>query len=99
IEALTKGVYQSPPPLVFRCFLRPTFLVKINVDGNFSLAQRKAYSRVIIKDEHGQIMGACSRLTCQVPTIFAVEALVAVHGLRFALELGFYPVILEGDSR
>ncbi|KAK5842691.1 hypothetical protein PVK06_005074 [Gossypium arboreum] len=44
-------------------------------------------------------MGACSRLTCQVPTAFAVEALAVIHGLRFAFELGFQSVILEGDSR
>ncbi|MBA0602576.1 hypothetical protein Gorai_002752 [Gossypium raimondii] len=43
-------------------------------------------------------MGACSRLTCQVPTAFAVEALAVIHGLRFAFELGFQSVILEGDS-
>lgn len=99
IEALTEGVYRSPPSLVVRCFLQLTSLVKINVDANFFLAQRKAYSGVSIKDEHGQIMGDCSRLTYQVPTIFTAEALVVVHGLRFALELGFLPIILEGDSR
>ncbi|MBA0751835.1 hypothetical protein Gogos_000733, partial [Gossypium gossypioides] len=44
-------------------------------------------------------MGACSRLTCQVPNAFAVEALAVIHGLRFAFELGFQSVILEGDSR
>ncbi|MBA0648278.1 hypothetical protein Goklo_016030, partial [Gossypium klotzschianum] len=30
---------------------------------------------------------------------FATEALTVIHGLRFAFELGFQSVVLEGDSR
>ncbi|MBA0700676.1 hypothetical protein Goari_027497 [Gossypium aridum] len=45
------------------------------------------------------LYGACSCITLQLPTAFAGEALAAVHGLRFALEIGFLFVILESDSK
>ncbi|MBA0851056.1 hypothetical protein Goshw_012301, partial [Gossypium schwendimanii] len=76
-----------------------TSLVKTNIGASFSLAQRKGCSRVIIRDEPGQIMGACSCLTFQLPIAFVAKALAVVHGLRFALEMGFLSVILESDSR
>lgn len=82
IEALAESIYRSPPPQIVSP-LPPTSLVKINVDASFSLAQRKTCSRLTIRDEHGQITGACDRLTFQLPTAFAAEALAAVHGLIY----------------
>lgn len=74
-------------------------VVKVNVDVGFVLAHKKACLGVIIRDEYGQILGACSQLTSQVPSMFAAVALVVVRGLRFAYDIGFMSVILEGDSR
>ncbi|KAH1114302.1 hypothetical protein J1N35_007680 [Gossypium stocksii] len=82
-------LYWLPSLQVVRWPRQPSSLMKINVDASFSLLQKKACLGIIIRDEQGQIMGACSRLTCQVPTAFAVEALAVIHGLRFAFELGF----------
>ncbi|MBA0732913.1 hypothetical protein Gogos_016972 [Gossypium gossypioides] len=47
----------------------------------------------------GQTLVACSRLTSWVPSAFAAEAQAVIHGLRFALDLDFQSVILEGGSR
>ncbi|KAH1091123.1 hypothetical protein J1N35_018380 [Gossypium stocksii] len=38
-------------------------------------------------------------LTLQLPIACVGEALAAVHGLRFTLEIGFLSVILESDSK
>ncbi|KAK5845806.1 hypothetical protein PVK06_002035 [Gossypium arboreum] len=44
-------------------------------------------------------MGACSRVTFHVPTMFVVEAIAIVHGLRFAFKMGFWSLILESDAQ
>ncbi|KAA3458961.1 reverse transcriptase [Gossypium australe] len=91
VEMLVASIDRSSPPQAVRWSPPPISFVEINVDAGFSLTQRKTRSGVIIRDEHGQIMGACS--------LFAAEALVAVHGLRFALDLSFQLVILESEFR
>ncbi|KAG8486154.1 hypothetical protein CXB51_019540 [Gossypium anomalum] len=48
--------------------------------SNQSTSIKKAYSGLIIRDAYGQILGACSRLTSSVSSVFAAEA-VAYIGL------------------
>ncbi|MBA0829777.1 hypothetical protein Goarm_014359, partial [Gossypium armourianum] len=68
-------------------------------------AEIKALAKSIYRSPPPQIRrtwtnyGVCSRLTLQLPIAFAREALAAVHGLRFALEIGFLFVILESGSK
>lgn len=74
-------------------------LVKVNVDAGFKLNQKKSSSGVIIHDETGNILGACSRITYPVLSAFAADAIAVNHGLHFARDLGFLSIIIEGDSR
>lgn len=54
---------------------------------------------MVIRNEKGDIMGACCRLTNWVASAFAAEAQAVIHGLRFAQDLGLHSVILEGDAK
>ncbi|MBA0587178.1 hypothetical protein Gorai_000312 [Gossypium raimondii] len=89
-DVLDKSIRWNPPPIL---------LVKINIDAIFSLQQRKACLRVVIKDASGMIMGACSRVTLPVSSVIFVEALAVLHMLRFAVDLEFQFVVLERDAR
>ncbi|KAG8503250.1 hypothetical protein CXB51_001230 [Gossypium anomalum] len=99
ITEVAKGMNQSPQSQIVCWFPPSQSFVKVNVDASFSFSLRKSYSRVSIRDEQGQIMGACSRVTFQVPTVFAVEAIAIVYELRFAFEMGFWSLILESDAQ
>ncbi|MBA0866724.1 hypothetical protein Goshw_023724, partial [Gossypium schwendimanii] len=90
---------QSISSTIVHWSLSPVNVVKVNVDDGFILAHRKVCSEVIIRDEYGQILGACSWLTNQVSTVFAAEALAVACGLRFAYDMGFLLVMLDGDSK
>ncbi|MBA0660772.1 hypothetical protein Goklo_012739, partial [Gossypium klotzschianum] len=96
---LATSALRSIPSTIVHWSLSPVNVVKVNVDDGFILAQRKVCLEVIIKDEYGQILGACSWLTNQVSTMFAAEALAVVCGLRFAYDMGFLLVMLDGDSK
>lgn len=72
--------------------------VKINIDASFILAQNKAYSGIIIRNNHGEVMVVCCKLTWLVSSIFLVEARALVHGLKLAADLGFQHLIVESDS-
>lgn len=74
-------------------------LLKVNVDAGFILEKRIACSGVVIRNEKGDIMGACCRLTRWVPSSFTTEAQAVIHGLRFDQDLGFHSMILEGYSK
>ncbi|MBA0611015.1 hypothetical protein Godav_011736, partial [Gossypium davidsonii] len=72
-----------------------TELATLTSDVGFVFAQRKACSGVIIHDAYGQNLGACSRLTNSVSSVFAAKELAVIHGLQFALEIGSLLMILE----
>ncbi|MBA0786429.1 hypothetical protein Gotri_026017 [Gossypium trilobum] len=99
LAALASGAFQLTPYVTVKWSPPQSEFVKINVDAGFHLAQKKASSGVILRDEIGQILGACSRVTYPVLSVFAAEAIAVIHDLRFAYELGFLSVILEWDSR
>ncbi|KAG4176000.1 hypothetical protein ERO13_A11G223375v2 [Gossypium hirsutum] len=46
-----------------RWSLPPAGVVKINVDAGFRLNQKKAATGVVIRDESGEILGACCKIT------------------------------------
>ncbi|KAH1039587.1 hypothetical protein J1N35_041330 [Gossypium stocksii] len=89
LSVLATGAFQSILSTIVHWSLSLVNVVKVNVDDGFVLAQRKACSKVIIRDEYGQILGACSWLTNQVSTVFAAEALAVDCGLHFAYDMGF----------
>ncbi|MBA0787805.1 hypothetical protein Gotri_027532 [Gossypium trilobum] len=46
-----------------RWSLPPAGVVKINVDAGFRLNQKKATAGVVIRDENGEILRACCKIT------------------------------------
>ncbi|MFQ6626608.1 hypothetical protein Gotur_006310, partial [Gossypium turneri] len=99
LATLTSSALRSNQSTSVKWSLPPSNVVKVNVDVGFVFVQRKACSGVIIHDAYGQNLGACSRLTSSVSSVFAAKALAVIHGLWFALEIGSLSMILEGDSR
>ncbi|MBA0680075.1 hypothetical protein Goari_011800 [Gossypium aridum] len=87
LTTLTSGALCSNQSTSVKWSLPPSNVVKVNVDVGFVFAQRKACSGVIIHDAYGQNLGACSRLTSLVSSVFATKALALIYGLRFALEI------------
>ncbi|KAK8478720.1 hypothetical protein V6N12_011644, partial [Hibiscus sabdariffa] len=53
---------------------------------------------VVVRDSNGLILGSCFIPSINVLSPFAAEAVAAIHGLRFALDLGCMHVVLESDS-
>ncbi|MBA0877235.1 hypothetical protein Goshw_016652, partial [Gossypium schwendimanii] len=88
IVEVARGLAQPSPTQIVGWLPPPLSFLKVNVDASFSFSLQKACSGVIIWDEHGQIMGACSRLTTHVPSVFAAEAMAVVQWLHFASEMG-----------
>ncbi|KAL4367715.1 hypothetical protein GQ457_05G018670 [Hibiscus cannabinus] len=73
----------------------PNGWIKINVDVYCCPSRIKAFSRSVIRDDHGQVMGASVKVQNGFTSVFMTEAKAARHGLKFATELGFHR---EDDS-
>ncbi|KAL4388674.1 hypothetical protein GQ457_09G011460 [Hibiscus cannabinus] len=72
--------------------------VKVNFDVKYCSASSISWSGVIIRDEHGQVLGACRHKASRIQSPFAAEAMALVHAISLASDLGFFSVIFEGDS-
>ncbi|MBA0566773.1 hypothetical protein Golob_011558, partial [Gossypium lobatum] len=99
LTALAGGALRASSNAIVRWYPPPRDFIKVNVDAGFQLGQKKTSSVVVIRDENGQSLEACSRITYPVLSMFATEAIALTHGLHFAYELGFLSMILEGDSK
>ncbi|KAK8648921.1 hypothetical protein V6N13_129663 [Hibiscus sabdariffa] len=55
-------------------------------------------SGVVVRDSNELVLGSCFIPALTVMSPFAAEALAALYGLRFALDLGCMHVVLESDS-
>ncbi|MBA0721499.1 hypothetical protein Golax_009037, partial [Gossypium laxum] len=99
LTALASRALRASSNAIVRWYPPPRDFIKVNVDAGFQLGQKKTSSVVVIRDENGQSLEACSRITYPVLSMFATEAIALTHGLRFAYELGFLSMILEGDSK
>ncbi|XVF47620.1 hypothetical protein PTKIN_Ptkin03bG0124600 [Pterospermum kingtungense] len=71
---------------------------KINVDGAYRVGDRFGGVDIVIRDYEGQVIGATCKAINRIADVESLEALAVVHGLRFAKDLGIFPVIVEGDS-
>ncbi|KAK8556537.1 hypothetical protein V6N12_002936 [Hibiscus sabdariffa] len=72
--------------------------VKINVDVAFDASTGRASSGVVVRDSNNLVLGSCVLPTTNISSSFVAEALAAVQGLRFTLDLGCTHVVLESDS-
>ncbi|GMI81726.1 hypothetical protein HRI_001841900 [Hibiscus trionum] len=83
-------VHWSPPQFPF---------VKLNFDASYSSASKKSWSGCVIRDSEAQILGSAFKTNTDVLSAFEAEALSALQGIKFAKDLGFSNLIVEGDSR
>ncbi|XVF32698.1 hypothetical protein REPUB_Repub17cG0105400 [Reevesia pubescens] len=72
--------------------------VKVNFDGAVSIAEGTGGSGVIIRDEEGSVLGACSVFHFGLQNPEIVEASAALVALSFAANMGFQQIIVEGDA-
>lgn len=73
-------------------------MVKINFDGAFTESNPKAGIGVVIRDDKGKLLVACSK---QIPAginAHHIKALTTMEAFRLALDTGFQHVLLEGDA-
>lgn len=70
----------------------------MNYDGAVFLETMEAGLGVVIRDELGRPMVSLSQKVPFPGSSTAVEALALRHAMFLAIEMGFYSVILEGDS-
>lgn len=54
--------------------------------------------RIILRDHNGAIVFAMSRKEVRIFEVDDIEALSALRGLQMILHLGFFGLILEGNS-
>ncbi|GMI95359.1 hypothetical protein HRI_003205200 [Hibiscus trionum] len=71
--------------------------VKLNFDAGFCGTGKKSWSGHVIRNEQGEILGASYRRNEGISSAFEAEALACVQGLRFAADLGFTNIVVEGD--
>lgn len=99
VSSLKSGCYSLSTPIFARWSPPSPAQVKVNMDAEYIHASKKASLGVIIRNEEGYVMGACSRLTKWVSSEFVARAIAVIHGLILAIDMSFPILILEGDSR
>ncbi|XP_030969948.1 uncharacterized protein LOC115990241 [Quercus lobata] len=75
------------------------FQYKVNMDGALFEADNTAGPRVVIRNEHGQVMASLSERIRLPSSVLEVEALAARRGLELVVETGFRNIVLESDSQ
>lgn len=71
---------------------------KINVDGVVSKEQRIAGVGILIRDDEGRLIGACSKKIKAPLGPIEAEAKAAELGLQFAKDMSIQDFTLESDS-
>ncbi|KAL4387252.1 hypothetical protein GQ457_09G002290 [Hibiscus cannabinus] len=72
-------------------------VIKLNFDASFDVHCNESFSGVICRDNAGFIMAACTTPHSHVADAFLAEALSCLQAVKFARDLGFSRVIVEGD--
>lgn len=72
--------------------------IKINVDSSFDVMTYSSISRILARNHMGQIIGSCTYPEVHVADAFIAEARACEQTVRFAIEMGFCQVQIEGDS-
>lgn len=73
--------------------------IKVNFDGACFQDEKLAGAAAVIRDRHGQVLATMADRFPFPHSIVAIEVIVAIKALNFALELGHNSIILEGDSK
>jgi ribonuclease HI len=95
---LVNQLPRPAPPRCLRWSPPPPGYVKVNYDGAVFLETMEASLGVVIRDELGRPMVSLSQKVPFPGSSTAVEALALRRAMFLAIEMGFYSVIVEGDS-
>ncbi|MBA0851442.1 hypothetical protein Goshw_019876 [Gossypium schwendimanii] len=72
--------------------------VKINFDIAFNRQRKESCSKLVVRNEKAEVI--CSRTVMHenIPSIFAIEAMVCLQAIHLGLNLGLGMVEIEGDA-
>ena len=72
---------------------------KLNFNGATFADKDTAGIGIVVRNNNGLVMASLAQQVPLSPSVIKVETLATRKALEFALELGFEPIILEGDSK
>ncbi|KAF5444601.1 hypothetical protein F2P56_033721 [Juglans regia] len=75
----------------------PPGFLKLNVDGAIFPDHHKAGIGIILRDEKGDVIAACSKLEGDVASPEFIEATALLRGLQFCAQWGVPKLVLETD--
>ena len=71
---------------------------KINFDGAIFRESKEGGIGVVVRDQQGLVIATLSQRVMTCPSAEMIEARAAKRAIQFALEIGIFDVIFEGDS-
>ncbi|MBA0805000.1 hypothetical protein Gohar_004546 [Gossypium harknessii] len=74
-------------------------MLKLNFDTAFHAQSRQSSSGFVVRNAQGQVLGSGMVRNNFVSDPFMGEMLACLDGLRFATDMGFKNLVVEGDSR
>ncbi|KAA3461882.1 reverse transcriptase [Gossypium australe] len=74
-------------------------MLKLNFDTSFHAQSRQSSSGFVVRNAQGQVLGSGMVQNNFVSDPFMGEMLACLDGLRFATDMGFQNLVVEGDSR
>lgn len=72
--------------------------MKINFDASFSNHQKKASTGIVVRNNHGLVMGSYPCPLGKSDDSTMAEALACLQAVSFGEDLGFLNIIVEGDA-
>jgi ribonuclease HI len=70
----------------------------VNFDGAIFQESKEGGIGVVIRDQHGLVIATLSQRVMTCPSAEMIEARAAKRAIQFALEIGIFDTIFEGDS-
>ena len=77
----------------------PWPILKVNFNGAMFLEQISVGVGVVIRDDKGQVVESMDEKVTFPYLVTVVEVIAAKRALKFALDIGLSPIVLEGDSK
>lgn len=101
IKGLSMKPYSTCTPNTSRIRLSPPLdpSIKINLDEAIFQETGEAGIWVVVRNPQGLVMVSMAKKIILPHSVADVEAKAAVTALRFAQELNFSSIILEGDAK
>ncbi|XP_075657851.1 uncharacterized protein LOC142627844 [Castanea sativa] len=101
VRSLLTKPPDQPTPTSLRSLGKPPPWpdIKVNFDGACFQDEKLAGTTAVIRARNGQVLATMVDRFPLPHSIVAVEVIVAIKALKFALELGHNSIILEGDSK